>query len=162
MLRDGVCDDTSNNARCFYDGGDCCKENKDKALCRNCTCVLNIDISKLEAQLEQLEVRPVRDPGRLVTAIAKRDGSMVEVEDVVSLEVCSLLCLEHKRAYEINAWHYLVNEQVCLCGWVDSVNCPRKMALTFDDSINESSNLRAFIQLKKTVPCGRNIFIVYF
>ncbi len=36
MLRDGVCDELTNNETCHYDGGDCCldRDQKDTTLCR--------------------------------------------------------------------------------------------------------------------------------
>ncbi len=36
MLRDGVCDEATNNERCHYDGGDCCLDRsvKNSALCK--------------------------------------------------------------------------------------------------------------------------------
>ena len=36
MLRDGVCDDATNNEKCHWDGGDCCadKSVKDDFFCK--------------------------------------------------------------------------------------------------------------------------------
>ncbi len=33
MIGDGVCDEVTNNERCLFDGGDCCKEDKSMTTC---------------------------------------------------------------------------------------------------------------------------------
>ncbi len=163
MLRDGVCDETANTAKCLYDGGDCCKENKDKFLCRNCVCMLKIDHGEQLKQFNALEVTPFADAKSLDTAIGNK-GWTVEVEDVVSLPVCAQLCLDHEIANELNAWHYRVNERICNCGWVESRSCPEKMVISDwtwkyleNSTVEDNMGYNAFIQLNKTVSCGKYI-----
>ncbi len=40
MIRDGVCDEATNLEACNFDGGDCCLDNKDITLCKQCSCKL--------------------------------------------------------------------------------------------------------------------------
>ena len=35
-IGDGFCDDSTNNLKCNYDGGDCCGNDTDKTYCFNC------------------------------------------------------------------------------------------------------------------------------
>ncbi len=156
MLRDGVCDETTNIAKCFFDGGDCCKENKDKGLCRNCTCVLSIDQSEFENRLKTLSVKPFEDPDELNTAMGNT-WWQVEVGDVATVEVCTVVCLEHKMADQLNAWHYQTNERICRCGWAGSSSCPEKKVIdnwTWDSNAVRMES-QAFIQLNKTVSCSK-------
>ena len=36
---DGFCDDENNNAACDFDGGDCCGDNVNMAVCTKCQCL---------------------------------------------------------------------------------------------------------------------------
>ena len=153
MLRDGVCDETANNAKCLFDGGDCCKENKDKGLCRNCTCILSIDQENFDSQLNALNVRPIKDPEQLNTKIETR-GWTVVVEDVTSVQVCSVVCLEHKKMDELNAWLYEINERICKCGWIESSLCPEEMAINDWTWEGQTMENKAFVVQNKTVSCG--------
>ncbi len=163
MIRDGVCDEKANVAKCLYDGGDCCKENKDENLCRDCKCILEVNKDDMVKKLLTLDIKPVGNPGALEAVIGlggNTDQWTVEVQNVVSVEVCSVLCLNHKNADELNAWHYLLNERICRCGWVESKYCPEKMTLDHWTIISDQSNdtvileHSSFVQLNKTVPCG--------
>ncbi len=165
MLRDGVCDETANNAKCLFDGGDCCKENKDKALCRDCNCILKVDQDNLQSQFEALEIKPVESPDMLATFIGDNQWTVV-VDNVVSVGVCTVLCLEHNKADEINAWQYVANKRVCRCGWVHSASQPEKMVmedwqlesadfLKEDNDGSDSTMPNAFVQLIKTIPFGK-------
>ena len=164
MLRDGVCDETANTAKCLYDGGDCCEENKDKVLCRDCKCILSVDHDDVRAQFQESQVKPVQDLDGLFHAIRdSNDGWTVEVEHVVSMQVCTVLCFEHEKADELNAWHYIANQKICRCGQVHSSNCAEKLTKkkwTWEANSNYFSNDtiiedNAFIQLKKTVSCSK-------
>ncbi len=164
MMRDGVCDEAANNARCLYDGGDCCKEFKDKTLCRDCECIKKVDEENLRRQFDDLQVKPVEDPGRLASAIGS-NGWIVEVEEVVSVKVCAEVCLEHEKAALLNAWHYLANARICRCGWVHSAHCPEKMAKASWTQDKNLSHYNAYVQLEKTVSCGMgfdNKYVVCF
>ncbi len=161
MLRDSVCDEASNIEKCLYDGGDCCLENKDRTLCRKCICFMDVDEDELKEKFEELEIKPVNDPDSLKTLIVDNNrNSLVEVEDVSSVLVCSALCLEHEKSGELNVWHYEVENQTCRCGWVGSTLCPSKMA-NLNWIMTDVADLKidtvgiGFLQLRKTVPCGR-------
>ncbi len=153
MMRDGVCDDTSNIAKCLYDGGDCCQENKDRALCRDCTCVLKVDQEEFKDDFKTLRIQPVEDQEYLKTAVG--NSWTIEVDDVVSGEVCAVLCLEHEKKNELNAWSYQMNEKKCKCGWIESTSCPEKF-VTNNWTLERISEYSAFIQLEKTVSCGES------
>ncbi len=156
MIRDGVCDEVANIERCLYDGGDCCKENKDKDLCRDCQCILFIDQENVESQFNELDIKPVSNTQDLETAIARKGGWTIYVENVLNVQVCTVLCLDHKKAEELNAWRYHANNQSCKCGWVESKSCPETMVLDTEiTDISLIANHQAFVQLKKTVPCGK-------
>ncbi len=156
-----MCDEASNTAKCLFDGGDCCQENKDKALCRDCICVLDVKQEDLIKQFREMEIKPVEQQASANTAMGF-EGGAVEVGEVVSAEVCSLVCLEHKKADELNAWLYNANGRICRCGWIESASCPRKVVLlnwSLEDNIDLTNTSgiehhEAFVQLKKTIPCG--------
>ncbi len=156
-----MCDEVANIDKCLFDGGDCCKEYKDNGLCRDCICTLSVDSRDLEDKINALEIKPVLDPEDLESAIRENSitnrGWPVEVTKVVSAQVCAVLCLDHKMADDLNAWHYQVSTQICKCGWVESKSCPENWAIPPDNSVYNSlvvKNHNAFVQLKKTVPCG--------
>ena len=157
MLRDGVCDETSNNAKCLFDGGDCCKENKDRSLCLDCTC--HLEVVELEKRFNALKVNAVKDLESMQIEIGNSGGWTVEVEEVFTMEVCSVLCLDHENAAELNAWHY--EGRICRCGWIESKSCPGDMVnmhwiLESKRNISSGAVLdhKAYIQLNKTICCG--------
>ncbi len=157
MLRDSVCDDPSNIARCLYDGGDCCLENKDRTLCKYCTCILEVDHEELMEKFDELTIKPSENPESLDNAIGS--SWTVEVEDVITSQVCTVLCLDHKRVDELNAWHYESINRICRCGWVESNLCPETMVVhnwTFDNTVQLlTSSDNVYVQLEKTVPCSK-------
>ncbi len=157
MLRDGVCDDPSNIPKCFYDGGDCCKENKNTDLCRECKCIIDVDFENMYETFGELQIKPVWDSEKF-HALIETSWSVIKVDDVISGQVCAALCLEHEMADEFNAWHYHVNDEICNCGWVDSASCPEEMVANYwsNDTVLKMSTFvkrKAFIQIEKTVPC---------
>ncbi len=149
MIRDSVCDEKSNIAKCLYDGGDCCLENKDRTLCRKCICFMDVDHDELKGQFLELEIKPVEDPDNVNV------NWTIEVEEVDSAQVCAALCLEHDNADTLNSWHY--KEWICKCGWVESTSCPERMIVQnwTMDSLDQLGEWTAFVQLHKTVPCGK-------
>ena len=90
MMRDGVCDERANIARCLFDGGDCCLENKIKANCDYCPCMLDIDQKNLENQFRELNIKPVKEHESLESFI---ESWTVEVEHVVSEQVSEQVAL---------------------------------------------------------------------
>ena len=38
-IGNGFCSDENNNAKCHFDGGDCCGLNVDTTYCMECTCI---------------------------------------------------------------------------------------------------------------------------
>ncbi len=163
MMRDGVCDEVSNIAKCLFDGGDCCLENKDRTLCRKCACMLHVDEGELFERFEELEIKQAEGPENLRSAMAD-GGITVEVKNVVSGLVCATLCLDHKKANLLNAWHYQQNTETCTCGWVESGSCPERMVAkqsNYNHSylVMNGTNIHAFVQLAKTIGCGILFFL---
>ncbi len=157
MLRDGVCDETANTAECLFDGGDCCIGFKDVELCRDCTCRLGVDKSELEKQFQALEIKPLADTEDNILTNPNFDAwRKIEVEMVVSPEVCATLCLDDRNTDNLNAWLY--QNQTCTCGWVESQFCSDTMVISNWTWKNATSlqEHTAFVQLNKTVACGKS------
>ncbi len=152
MLRDSICDETTNTELCRYDGGDCCLEIKDTSLCRNCSCILDVNPDQLKQDFDDLLIKPVRKH----TQLSDISHCIVTVQDVVSESVCAVLCLDHDMENSINTWRYHNNSKVCKCGWVDSMQCPESMVKASWElrKISSLQKYDTFIQLKKTIPCG--------
>ncbi len=159
QLRDTVCDDSSNTPICLYDGGDCCLEFKNTELCKNCSCVLDVDLDQMLWQFEDLNIMPIANPEDLDPEI-EECWTTIEVDDVMSSQVCAMLCLDHYKASQINAWQYQERDQLCKCGWIVSMACPETLVSsnwTLDNSSlsNTALGTNVFVKLEMTVPCGK-------
>ncbi len=163
MIRDTVCDEATNIEKCLYDGGDCCLELKDTTLCKNCSCRLKVELDELQLQFDELNVKPIKNPDWLIN---KAIGDwIVEVESVVSGQVCAVLCLDHDKGEAINSWIFdsKTGNGTCRCGWTNSIHCPENLVETeigephihVTETLLQPGNL--FFQLQKTVPCGSNL-----
>ncbi len=151
MLRDSVCDERANIEECLYDGGDCCLEFKVKKFCKNCSCILTVDREKLTEDFANLNIKPLQSSAEINEHVG---NWTVKVEDVISQQVCAVLCLNHNKKVEINTWYFDEMERVCRCGWFASAQCPEnKVALNWTlDNVANLSN--TFIQLGKTISCS--------
>ncbi len=156
MLRDSVCDEVTNIEVCLFDGGDCCLEAKIRSQCKDCSCKKVIEPEKLLAQFKELDIKPMRQE------IVTLDTQIANIEDVDSAETCAVVCLEHEKKDEINAWQYLVYKteiRTCRCGWMKSQSCPNTNALLVGDwkmtNVSQLADHKGYIQLRKTVPCGK-------
>ena len=152
MLRDSVCDEATNTEICLFDGGDCCLELKDTTLCNNCSCNLLVDPKELIEQFSELDIKPLRDPKVVDTAI---EQWTIQVEDVVSGPVCAVLCLGNEIQNHVNTWQYLPSMHICKCGWIVSDICPEHIAI-LNWNMNDTSDLthNTYLQVGKTIPCG--------
>ncbi len=153
MLRDAVCDEVTNNPTCLFDGGDCCLELKDTTLCQNCSCIMHVEPKKLHQKFIELEIKPLVNPHEFESAIGRWT---VKVEDVISAQVCAVLCLEHDKADHINAWHFWENgRRTCGCGWIRSTLCPENLVKMEGRllSVEKLSTNDTFVMLDKTLPC---------
>ncbi len=159
MIRDAVCDEVTNNAKCLFDGGDCCLEIKATHLCRDCKCQLTIDQDKLQQQFADLAVAPLKS----LEVLTIEDNAIFDwtamVETVVSGPVCAVLCLENDAP--VNLWTYHSSFQVCKCGWIHSgIQCPEDLVNTTWTSSNVTADLfdagngTVFVQLEKTLACS--------
>ncbi len=154
MLRDSFCDESVNTEACFYDGGDCCLEFKKKKYCKNCSCILTVDEEDLLSHFQQLAIKPLMksvDPDAVI------DTWIVKVEEVVSTQVCAVLCLDHQLAESINAWQYKESTQLCQCGWLESILCPENLVVDkfILDNVSRLPNYPAYVQMNKTISCGK-------
>ena len=155
MLRDAICDEVTNTEVCLFDGGDCCLEAKIRTQCKDCSCKQTIEPKKLLQQFKDMSIQPIqKEDVRLDIQIAK-------VEEVVSHETCAVICLDHDNRNNINAWNYQANDQLCECGWMKSKLCPETIVtdawkLT-SNSVNKISIHNGYIQMAKTVPCGKSL-----
>ncbi len=160
MLRDSVCDEVTNTERCLFDGGDCCLEHKDKSICQNCSCILAVDRNELKLEFELWQVQPLQDQTMdFFVNVAIEDLTMT-VQDVVSGEVCAILCMkESDKADNFNAWHYDNVSLSCQCGWIESTTCPDIFVQTSWTDMEPENDLNnpagvSFVQLAKTIPCS--------
>ncbi len=125
-------------------------------LCKTCACILEVDIDELQKRFTDLDIHPLENPASLETVI-REDKWAVMVENVVSGQVCAVLCLDHELAKNINSWHYEKSNQICRCAWVEANQCPENMVRPglSPDQRQAKEHTNAFVQLKKTVSCGK-------
>ncbi len=139
-------------------------EFKETRLCQDCFCILDVDREKLKENFKELKIYPLKNPVDLENAL--ENGWTMIVEKVLTGEVCAFLCLEEKD--KINSWHYLKHTQLCKCGWIDSNFCPERLVNTDLQSWSFQKNglmsddsPDAFVQLEKSVPCGKNAILQF-
>ncbi len=158
MINDGVCDEVANVKRCLYDGGDCCLEEKATHLCKVCTCKIEIDEQQLEIDFDNHRVRVFAD-GNNFTSVKER--VIKTVEEVVSIDVCSVICLDKEHNSRSNAWIFIKESEQCQCALVETTICydnnDRNLSIKpfKRDPGYLSQESVAFVQLDKTVPCGK-------
>ncbi len=117
MINDGVCDELTNNQRCLFDGGDCCRQEKSTELCSVCTCRLDVTIDDLKEDYLAQEVNLYLD----VEGFQKQKQTTVAtVADVESLYVCSRICMDVTTTSYIGDWNIVQNYKTNL--WRDHVN----------------------------------------
>ncbi len=156
MLRDGVCDEVTNIQRCLYDGGDCCiaKPNKDRTMCKDCSCILDFDREWYSERSKQTGVVTyIKDPDifdKIVWRIVK------EVEDVVMDEVCIMLCLDNELDSEVNGWKYSYRSLTCTCAWLEPIkDCDYLSYLSGVNGSSASVASVASVQRNKILRCGK-------
>ncbi len=86
----GFCEDKANNARCDYDGGDCCMPSVQRGFCTECTCIQG-------AMIDDLFLR-IYDNG--TTDLYNYKGSAAQCSDLPQLthlnEGSSVAVVQHK------------------------------------------------------------------
>ncbi len=153
---DGICDEEPNIEECAFDGGDCCLQYKLAPLCRdNCDCNMTVDPDFIDRMLQETNVY-----------IFDNDISDMEildsysVEDVVSIEVCSMICLNSNRSLTVNSWTYNEANRKCSCEWLlRSENCveeyPEGLKKVSELSVGKQSPESRFLMLSKILKCGK-------
>ena len=81
------------------------------------------------------------------------------VEDVVSLMVCSQLCLNEKRRLQVNSWNYNLISRNCSCTWTKTDHCiddnrDGLIKVQDPDQVEPSAIVQMFLQVAKILPCG--------
>ena len=151
LIKDGVCDDVTNVARCLFDGGDCCKKNKDTHLCLDCTCILSVD-ETLE-KLKQNQVKVFTDDRRFNKFVSQKT-----VDKVQSEEVCAEVCLDEDLA-NVDSWSYNAKDKICTCTTFEDCyqNCQVKRIHDHRQE-NSTSLLTFYLKLAKSIHCGKHLF----
>ncbi len=164
MINDGVCDEVTNIERCLYDGGDCCLQDKATHLCNVCTCKIDFDEKELLSDFDKHRVKVFVDS---VDFSAVTVNLIKTVHDVVDVNVCSMICLDKKHTSLSNAWILLKDKEQCQCTLVETLICydTDNSDIRIKPFLGELGYLNkdsvAFIQLDKTVPCGKLANILY-
>ncbi len=165
MINDGVCDEVTNIERCLYDGGDCCLEKKANHLCNVCTCKMDIDEEELHSDLEHHRVELFEDSddfSAVTVSIIKT------IQDVIDLNVCSMICLDKEHTSLSNAWIFIKDIDQCQCTLVETTICydTDGSGIRVKPFLGQLRSLDkdtlAFIQLDKTLPCGKLIILDVF
>ena len=87
-----------------------------------------------------------------------------KIQDVASLKVCHMICLDSELEDWINAWEYSKTELHCTCFWIEAPVCKIDFDLTPVKSVSEIEfeapswlNVSSLIYMDKVVPCGKII-----
>ncbi len=73
------------------------------------------------------------------------------VEVVVPKDVCDTICTLPELEQVINGWKFDYQTNVCTCVWLTSLTCNWTTALDPNETL---SDVVAYVQLSKTLPCG--------
>ena len=175
---DGICQDEANTPDCLYDGGDCCRQKKSTPSCKNCTCQFNTTREQLDKDFERYEVMVYPGPG---------DGDDLEMSDVVTINnvesvfVCSQICMDSTKKSlvdgwailpdqntttwrdHVNAWRFQTSDGQCTCQTILGPVCPTENAASIPATSSELMDSflpeLIFIQMTKTIPCGKGIYL---
>ncbi len=137
-------------------------EYKVRIHCHNCSCILDVELDELQTQFDDWNVKPLKNATDIKDLI--EEAWTISVQEVISPIVCAWVCLDHKKASRINAWHYDHGTQLCRCEWIEKkmfciedevVNTYWTLDGLGNDIDNVASVRAGFVQLGKTVPCGR-------
>ena len=159
MIGDGICDELTNTENCQYDGGDCCLDStkKDTSLCETCTCKMPVNTTELKAKLESTDVRMFQNLSDYESLIWKTSKVF---NNIISEEACFAFCLDSEVQELVNGWRLNRETNTCTCSWLKSTKCLTTMDLatvTFQNYSELSlASTKAFVQIAKTVDCGRN------
>ncbi len=83
-----------------------------------------------------------------------------EVEDVVSLPVCTEICLHQELYLQVNSWTYDPDTRLCSCNWLRTIFCFDYEAFNVTEIkepsivFSNSTNQMMFLQVAKILPCG--------
>ena len=114
----------TNSGRCLYDGGDCCKEQRDEKYCTNCACFVEgrffIRKSNCPKNKHLFSVNKQEQDSQNLTLFEATPKSVAlfsqlqRVRNVGSLEMCNQLCTDLDE--ESNLWTYdQYTSRSCTC-----------------------------------------------
>ncbi len=164
MLNDGICDEMTNNKRCLFDGGDCCRQEKSTPLCKVCTCRLEVNTTILDKEYATHGVIKAEQSDIDFDQVQ----TVVTIEDVETSHVCSRICMDsNTKSFaddwrilidtrtpewrnKINAWTHDSN-RTCQCLTMQKSVCPSNLFV--DNNISNP----VLIQMDKLLPCGKNM-----
>ncbi len=163
-MKDGVCDEVTNTKRCLYDGGDCCREDKDTTLCNVCTCKKDVNEEELIIDFDQHQVQIFLDSNDYIEV---KVNDIKTVRDVENFQVCSMICLDKLFNTRSNAWIYLKGNEQCKCALAKTTFCyvngsSIRLKPFQGDTGYFAEDSVAFIQLDKTIPCGNPSSEIHF
>ncbi len=82
------------------------------------------------------------------------------VSDVVSVEVCIVLCTDPELSQLVNAWTYDYESQLCSCVWLDPAICDYDNVtdnrMPDNETISDGLTAIAYVHLAKIVPCSKH------
>ncbi len=112
LIGDGTCDEVTNNARCLFDGGDCCLQDKVTSLCQNCTCIVDINKVDLNRKLKSQMVKALTSGLDIGTKFEARKT----IADVLSRDVCLTLCFQEQEE-AVDSIIYKPDNDTCTCAF---------------------------------------------
>ncbi len=80
------------------------------------------------------------------------------MKDVVSKDVCSVLCLDEDFIAIINAWSFDETSRDCSCFWIDELPCKDDSSLVEYQS--DLGNF-GFIKMENAELCSKCLILVY-
>ncbi len=154
----GVCDELTNHARCIFDGGDCCKNVHEKNTdhCNVCTCRKTVNVETLKETYETGEIKRFKHVEHYSNLSVENFKHFQEVE---SVDVCSLLCLEFDDEALVNSWMFFKKSRSCRCQWVKSpvfIDGSKFEKETYAKQSVWDPDETAFVQTSKLVPPGKS------
>ncbi len=156
MIRDGVCDELTNNELCLYDGGDCCLNDgdKDTTLCDSCICQLTIDDKLISNAFENLGLRRTVPEDHFTETLLSLSYTTT---NVISSVVCTIVCLDPDLDETVNAWIYNFNSKRCSCVWIKSTTCQQDSLVNRNISGLSSyiADTEGYIQQRKILDCSK-------
>ena len=138
----------------MYDGGDCCREDKDTTLCQVCTCIVPVQKYELIKLLKANRVAVYTGPKK------NEFFELKTVDDVASKAGCQKLCLDFSLENEqMDSWIYEADRNnTCTCltfkACYDECNQNEIMSLHNYNNLILLNSVDYFALMTRILPCG--------